>query len=41
MVLKGLDILSVDVQTVARVQVNFKPKKAISGPAATTGEDGE
>lgn len=41
MVLKGLDILSVDVQTVSKVSVNFKPKKAVGGPAATTGEDGQ
>ena len=41
MILKGLEICSVDVQTVANVQVKFKPKKAITGPAATTGEDGE
>jgi hypothetical protein len=43
MILKGLEICSVDVQTVTKVTVKFKPKKPITGPAATTpgGEDGE
>jgi hypothetical protein len=41
MILKGLEICSVDVQTVTKVGVKFKPKKAITGPAASTGEDGE
>ena len=41
MILKGLEICSVDVQTVTKVGVNFKPKKAVTGPAATTGEDGK
>ena len=41
MILKGLEICSVDVQTVTKVGVKFKPKKAITGPAASAGEDGE
>jgi hypothetical protein len=41
MILKGLEICSVDVQTVTKVGVNFKPKKAVTGPAASGGEDGE
>lgn len=41
MILKGLEICSVDVQTVTNVAVKFKPKKAITGPAASTGEDGQ
>ena len=41
MILKGLEICSVDVQTVTKVGVKFKQKKAITGPAASTGEDGE
>ena len=39
MIFKGLDICSVDVVTVAKVKVKFKPKKPIGGPAAE-GEDG-
>ena len=41
MILKGLEICSVDVQTVTKVGIKFKPKKAVTGPAASTGEDGE
>ncbi len=41
MILKGLEICSVDVQTVKKVGVKFKPKKAVTGPAASGGEDGE
>lgn len=41
MILKGLEICSVDVETITKVGVKFKPKKAIGGPAATGGEDGE
>lgn len=41
MILKGLEICSVDVQTVSKVSVKFKPKKAITGPAAGGGEDGQ
>lgn len=41
MILKGLEILSVDVVTVSKVSVKMKPKRAVSGPAATTGEGGE
>lgn len=41
MILKGLEICSVDVQTVSHVAVKFKPKKAVTGPAAGDGEDGE
>jgi hypothetical protein len=40
MILKGLEICSVDVQTVTRVGVKFKPKKPVTGPAAGGGEDG-
>ena len=35
MILKGLEICRIDVETVSKVQVKFKPKKAITGPAAT------
>lgn len=41
MILKGLEICSVAVQTITKVGVNFKPKKAVTGPAASTGEDGQ
>lgn len=41
MILKGLEICSVDVETITKVGVKFKPKKAIGGPAASTGEDGK
>ena len=41
MILKGLEICSVDVQTVTKVGVKFKPKKAVTGPASGSGEDGE
>lgn len=41
MILKGLEICSVDVETVTKVGVKFKKKKAIGGPAASTGEDGQ
>lgn len=41
MVLRGLEICSVDVKTVSRVSVNYKPKRPIGGPAASAGEDGQ
>jgi hypothetical protein len=41
MILKGLEICAVDVQTVKKVDVKFKPKRAITGPASSTGEDGK
>jgi len=41
MILKGMEIGSVAVQQIANVQIKFKPKAATSGPAATTGEDGQ
>ena len=41
MILKGLEICTIDVQTVSKVTVRFKPKKAITGPAASAGEDGK
>lgn len=40
MILKGLEICSVNVETVTKVQPKWKPKKAITGPAATE-EGGE
>jgi len=41
MVFKGVDICSVDVQTVSKVEVKFKPKLLLEGsPDASTGEDG-
>lgn len=39
MIFKGLDICSIDVEVIKTVKVNFKPKTAITGPAA--GESGE
>lgn len=41
MILKGLEICSVDVETIRKVGVKFKPKKPVTGPAAGGGEDGE
>ena len=41
MIFKGLEICSVEVETVSKVGVNYKPKKAVTGPAAGGGEDGE
>lgn len=41
MILKGLEICSVEVETVSKVGVKFKPKKPVTGPAADGGEDGE
>lgn len=41
MILKGLEICSVTVQTVSKVGIKFKPKKAIGGPAASSGEEGK
>lgn len=41
MILKGLEICSVEVETIAKVGVKFKPKKPITGPAASSGEDGK
>jgi hypothetical protein len=35
MIFKGLELCKIDVETVLKVQVKFKPKKAVTGPAAT------
>lgn len=41
MILKGLEICSVQVEKVTKVGIKFKPKKAVTGPAASSGEDGD
>lgn len=41
MILKGLEICFVEVQTITKVGVKFKPRKAVTGPAASGGEDGQ
>lgn len=38
LILKGLEIGSVEVETKASVKVKFKPKTAIGGPAVTEAE---
>lgn len=41
LILKGLEICSVAVQTLTKVQPKWKPKRAVGGPAASSGEDGQ
>lgn len=41
MILKAIEICSVQVQTVSKVEVKFKQRKAVGGPAAGDGEDGK
>ena len=38
LILKGLEICSVQVETTTAVKVKFKPKTAVGGPAADAGE---